>query len=354
MAIPLAAAVTSFVICFLIIPVIIKYSLEKNLVDIPGRRKIHKKVTPSMGGIAIFIGFFIGSLIWTDIENWKDIRMILISLFMVFFIGVRDDLVPLKPYMKLIGQLVAATILIFLFDLRLNSMYGLLGIYEIPMVMSYVITIFTIIVITNSFNLIDGLDGLAASIASISLLAFGSWFALAGDGVFAILSFGMLGALIAFLIYNWEPSKIFMGDTGALVVGMMLSITAIHFINYNYTLPVDHDFRFTASVAPAVCFIIVPLVDTMRIFILRLARKQSPFTPDKSHIHHSIMRIGFSHSKTTILLSLMQVLYIAMAIFLRGVNDNYLLLVVVLLSIALSVVLDQLILTRLNKDDTTV
>lgn len=354
MATPFAAAVTSFVICFLIIPVIIKYSLEKNLVDIPGRRKIHKKVTPSMGGIAIFIGFFIGSLIWTDISHWKDIRMILIALFMVFFIGVRDDLVPLKPYMKLIGQLVAATILILLFDLRLKSMYGLFGIYEIPVALSYVLTVFTIIVITNSFNLIDGLDGLAATLAIISLLAFGIWFILTGDEVFAVLCLGMVGALTAFLMFNWEPSKIFMGDTGALVVGMMLSITAIHFINYNYTLSADNSFRFTGSVSPAISLIIIPLVDTMRIFILRLARKQSPFTPDKSHIHHSIMRLGFSHSKTTLLLGSIQILYIVMAICMRSVNDNYLLLTVVLLSVALSVVLDQLILTRLNKDEQTV
>ncbi|MBX2944688.1 MAG: undecaprenyl/decaprenyl-phosphate alpha-N-acetylglucosaminyl 1-phosphate transferase [Cyclobacteriaceae bacterium] len=354
MAIPLAAAVTSFVICFLIIPVIIKYSLEKNLVDIPGRRKIHKKVTPSMGGIAIFIGFFIGSLIWTDISQWKEIRMILIALFMVFFVGVRDDLVPLKPYMKLIGQLVAATILILLFDLRIKSMYGLFGLYEIPTTLSYILTVFTIIVITNSFNLIDGLDGLAASLAIISLLAFGIWFILADDGVFAVLSFGMVGALIAFLIFNWEPSKIFMGDTGALVVGMMLAITAIHFINHNYNLPAEHAYRFSGSVAPAICFIIVPLVDTMRIFILRIARKQSPFTPDKSHIHHSIMRLGFSHRKTTILLSFIQSFYIVMAIFMHSVNDNYLLLTVMLLSVALSVALDQLILTRLNKDEQSV
>ena len=105
-----------------------------------------------------------------------------------------------------------------------------------------------------------------------------------------------------------------MGDTGALVVGMMLAITAIHFINYNYNLPVDHTARFTGSVAPAICMIIVPLVDTMRIFVLRLARKQSPFTPDKSHIHHSIMRLGFSHSKTALLLGAVQVLYISLVI----------------------------------------
>ncbi|MBX2965205.1 MAG: undecaprenyl/decaprenyl-phosphate alpha-N-acetylglucosaminyl 1-phosphate transferase [Cyclobacteriaceae bacterium] len=354
MLIPLASAVTSFVVCFLIIPVIIKYSLEKNLVDIPGRRKIHKKVTPSMGGIAIFIGFIVASLIWIDIEHWKDIRLILIALFMVFFIGVRDDLVPLKPVMKLMGQLVAATILVLLFDLRLNSLYGLLGIYEIPSVLSYFITVFTIIVITNSFNLIDGLDGLAGTVAGISLLAFGIWFALVGDVVFAVLAFCMVGALVAFLIFNWEPSRVFMGDTGALVVGMMLSIMAVYFINTNYNLPANHTWRFSASASTAVCVIIIPLVDTMRIFILRISRRQSPFTPDKSHIHHSIMRLGLTHSKTTMLLGFIQVMYIALAILLIHVNENYVMLSVIILSVVLSITLDRLMIVRLNKEEDNV
>ncbi len=176
MAIQLAAAITSFVIAFLIVPVIIKYSLRKNLVDIPGRRKIHKKVTPSMGGIAIFIGFFISSLIWIDIQGWGSIKFILVALFVIFFIGVRDDLVPLRPMIKLIGQIMSASLLIFLFDLRIRSFYGIFGVHELPLVVSYVITYFTIIVITNSFNLIDGLDGLAGTISIVALLAFGVWF----------------------------------------------------------------------------------------------------------------------------------------------------------------------------------
>src|SRR4051812_2033526 len=142
MAIQLAAAITSFVIAFLIVPVIIKYSLKKNLVDIPGRRKIHKKVTPSMGGIAIFCGFFISSLIWIEMQYWKDIKFILVALFVIFFIGVRDDLVPLKPLFKLGGQLLASLLLITLFDLRLKSFYGFFGIYDLPLVISYALTVF--------------------------------------------------------------------------------------------------------------------------------------------------------------------------------------------------------------------
>jgi UDP-N-acetylmuramyl pentapeptide phosphotransferase/UDP-N-acetylglucosamine-1-phosphate transferase len=351
MAIQLAAAVTSFVICFLIIPVIIKYSLEKNLVDIPGRRKIHKKITPSMGGIAIFIGFVVSALIWMEFSQWKEMRFILIALFIVFFIGVRDDLVPLRPFMKLLGQLMATAVLIALFDLRLKSFYGLLGIYDIPLIVSYAITIFTIIVITNSFNLIDGLDGLAGTIASMALLAFGVSFYLAGDIVFAVLSFSMVGAVIAFLFFNWDPSEIFMGDTGALVIGMMLAISAIHFIDLQYSLPVDHPYKFNAAISGAVCFIIIPLADTLRIFILRIIRKQSPFTPDKSHIHHNLMRLGFSHGHSTIILGLAQVVFVIIVVIARQLNDNFVLLGILVLCVVMSLVLDRTIQNKVPKEN---
>jgi UDP-N-acetylmuramyl pentapeptide phosphotransferase/UDP-N-acetylglucosamine-1-phosphate transferase len=349
MAILLAAAITAFVIAFLIVPVIIKYSLMKNLVDIPGRRKIHKKVTPSMGGIAIFFGFFIASLIWIDIPHWKEIKFILVSLFVIFFIGVRDDLVPLSPKLKLIGQIMTAMLLIFLFDLRLRSFYGLFGVHELPAIISYFLTILTIIVITNSFNLIDGLDGLAGTLAIVALLSFGIWFFLIGDEVFSIFSFAMLGAILAFLIFNWEPSEVFMGDTGALVIGMMLAILVIHFIDLNYNLPVGTPYKFTASVGTAACFIIIPLVDTGRIIILRLSQKKSPFKPDKSHIHHAIMRLGMTHSQTTLILATTQVVYIGVALIFYRTTDRYLLSAILGLSIFLSIMLDRLILKKTGR-----
>jgi UDP-N-acetylmuramyl pentapeptide phosphotransferase/UDP-N-acetylglucosamine-1-phosphate transferase len=348
MAIQIAAAITSFVISFLIVPVIIKYSLKRNLLDIPGRRKIHKKVTPSMGGIAIFCGFFISTLIWVDFSMWSEIKFILVALFVIFFIGVRDDLVPLRAILKLIGQILAASFLIFLSDLRLDSFYGIFGITDLPDVVSYIITIFTIIIITNSFNLIDGLDGLAGTIAIISLFCFGIWFYLIEDTTFAILSFTMIGAVLAFLIFNWEPSEVFMGDTGALVIGMLLAILAIHFMNVNYALPVESSYRFHSSVGTAACFIIIPLVDTSRIIILRLLKNKSPFKPDKSHIHHAIMRMGKTHSQTTLILAGTHIFYIAMAITLHNLSERFTLLAVFGLSIALSVTLDRLILKKLD------
>ncbi|MEX1241540.1 MAG: MraY family glycosyltransferase [Cyclobacteriaceae bacterium] len=348
MAIQLAAAITSFVISFLIVPVIIKYSLRRNLVDVPGRRKIHKKVTPSMGGIAIFCGFFLSSLIWIDFSRWSEIKFILVALFVIFFIGVRDDLLPLRAILKLIGQILAACLLIFLFDLRLHSLYGIFGITDLPDGVSYLFTLFTIIIITNSFNLIDGLDGLAASIALIALFCFGTWFYLIGDTTFAILSYTMLGAILAFLIFNWEPSEVFMGDTGALVIGMLLAILAIHFINVNYALPADNQYKFLSSIGTAAAIIIIPLVDTSRIIMLRLFKGKSPFKPDKSHVHHAIMRLGKTHSQTTLILASTHCFYIGMAIVLNDLSERYVLLGVIGLSIALSITIDRLILRRLD------
>ena len=352
MAVQLAAAITSFVISFLIVPVIIKYSLQKNLVDIPGRRKIHKKVTPSMGGIAIFIGFSISSLIWIDLQGWAHIKFILVALFVIFFIGVRDDLVPLRASAKLMGQIMSASLVIFLFDLRIKSFYGLFGINELSEVASIALTFFTIIVITNSFNLIDGLDGLAGTIAIIALLTFGIWFFLAEDYIFSVLSFSMLGAIFAFLIFNWEPSEVFMGDTGALVIGMTLAVLAIHFIDLNNKLFSGSEYKFTASIGTAACFIIIPLVDTLRIVILRLSKRQSPFKPDKSHIHHAIMRLGMSHAQTTIILGIIQIIFICLSVIFNGFSDFEVLIGVVIISVVLSITLDRLIMSRLIPKET--
>ncbi len=350
MALPIAALVTSFIVCFLIIPIIIQYSLKRNLGDIPGRRKIHKKVTPSMGGVAIFFGFMISCLIWMSYDQWMQVKFVFVALSIMFFTGLRDDVVPLKPRIKLLGQLVAAGVLV-LSEVRLHSFYGILHVGSIPDYVSYPLTIFTVIIITNSFNLIDGLDGLAGTLASISFTAFGVWFFLIGDFTFSILCFSVLGALIAFLRFNWEPSTIFMGDTGALTVGMLLGVMAIHLIHQNYYLPADNPYLFTGSVSTGVCFILVPLLDTLRIIILRLTKRQSPFKPDKSHVHHAILRLGLPHSKTTIVLGGIQILFIAVAISFHKMYDKYLIFGVVALATILSVTLDRLIIRKLKKGE---
>lgn len=343
MATLIAAAITAFVISFLMIPVIIRYSHEKNLMDIPGRRKIHKKLTPSLGGIAIFLGFGIASLIWIEPGMWSQIRYFLIAQAVIFFIGVRDDLVPLPPASKLLGQVIASVILIVFLDLRLRSFHGIFGIHELPLWFSYVFTLFTIIVITNSFNLIDGLDGLAGLLAVISLSSLGVWFFLTGDKAFAALAFAMSGSVIGFLYFNWEPSKIFMGDTGALVIGITLSIFVIRFIDTHVTMPAQHPFRFASAASAGIGVIIVPLADTLRVFIIRVFRGQSPFTADKNHIHHSLMRLGLSHGRAALLLGFIQLAFIVLSIVLRNYTNAIVLPALLLPAALLSILLDGLL-----------
>lgn len=347
MAILLAACVTAFLVSFIILPVIIKYSLAKNLLDVPGRRKIHKKVTPSMGGIGIFGGFLMAVFVWIDFDQWSNVHYLLASLFLVFLLGVRDDIVPFRALHKLFGQIVAVVILLFS-SVQINSLYGFFGIGEIHPVIAYPLTAFVIILVTNSFNLIDGLDGLAGSIALVALTSFGIWFFLAGDSVFALFCFSMAGGVLAFLVYNWEPSEIFMGDTGAMVIGMLLAVLAIHFVNVNDTLAPGTSIKFNAPIAGAASFIIIPLADTLRIIILRISRGQSPFAPDKSHIHHAIMRLGMTHAKTAIILATVNTLFIIGVFTFRDLRDEYVVAGVAAMASVLSFILDRLIIRKVT------
>jgi UDP-N-acetylmuramyl pentapeptide phosphotransferase/UDP-N-acetylglucosamine-1-phosphate transferase len=342
MAVNLAAFVTSFVIALMVLPVIIRYTLRNNLVDEPGGRKIHKKVTPSLGGIAIFIGFITSSLLWMDYASWGIVRFMLASIAIVFAIGVRDDLVPFRAMHKLYGQLAAIVILLFS-PVAVESFHGLFGINELPMWISYVLSCFAIVVITNAFNLIDGLDGLAASVGFVALMAFGWWFFWVDDMVYALFCFALMGGIAAFLVFNWQPAEIFMGDTGAMVIGMMLSILALHFINMNGTLPDGHPAKVAGPISTAGCMIIVPLADTARIFILRILKGQSPFRPDKSHIHHAIMRLGRTHWQTSLILASINLGFIACAYFFRNVQDEYMLIFVVTAVVILSMIIDRMI-----------
>jgi len=347
MAVILAACVTAFLISFTIIPVIIRYSLKKNLGDAPGKRKIHKTVKPSMGGVGIFLGFIIASLFWMDFSQWHEIRFVLGGLFLVFLIGIRDDLVPFRASHKLYGQILAVIIVMFS-SIKIVSFYGLFGIIEFPDFVAYLITGFTVIVITNSFNLIDGLDGLAASVGLVTIGAFGFWFYFVGDYTYSLFAFSLIGATLAFIVYNWEPSEIFMGDTGAMIIGMILSIMVIRFLNVNYALPFNNDFRFNATIATATAVTIVPLSDTLRIIIVRLSKGHSPFRPDKSHIHHALMRLGFSHSKTALILGFVNLLFILMTIILMNLGDIIVLPVVIVIATLLSILIDRLILRKLS------
>lgn len=286
----------SFLITFFAIPVIIQVAREKKMFDEPDERKVHKMVIPTLGGLGIFAGFILATLLNVPLNN-PEFQYFVASAIVIFFLGIKDDILVLSPAKKFIGQLVAAGIVIQLGGVQITSMHGFLGINELPPMVSVLFTMFTVVVITNSFNLIDGVDGLAGSLGLLTTIIFGSYFLYVGQLMYAVMAFALAGSLIGFLVYNFSPARIFMGDTGSLLIGLFNSILVIKFIN----IAGSPGSKLSFEAAPAIGFsiLIVPLFDTLRVFSLRISEKRSPFSPDRNHVHHFLLDLGFSHKMVT-------------------------------------------------------
>lgn len=250
----------------------------------------------------------------------------IVAIFAVpVVLGLCDDLIHLRPRYKLAGQALLATLIVFVLDIRVTSLYGLFGVESLNPGVSYFLTLAVTIILTNSFNLIDGIDGLAGTFALVALVFFGFWFYFAGHSNYTTVCFALSGAIIAFLLLNWEPSRIFMGETGSLFIGLALAVFSIEFMNTNYSLASDAPARFGATIGTLLCVLIVPVTDTVRIIILRLSRGVSPFTPDKRHIHHCMVRLGMRHRITVSILCAAHVLFISAAVLLRDLGEWYVL-----------------------------
>lgn len=313
-ALILAFAVAMFITWYSI-PRIIRVVNERHLTDKPGKHKIHKKETPTLGGIGIFGGFTIGFLLAVN-GYMPGVSYFTAAVLVLFFIGLKDDLVYLIPKKKLLGEIGAALIIVLFNDLHFTSLHGFLGITDIPVWASYIITIFLIVLIINAVNLIDGIDGLAASIGIIASVAFGLWFWLSNDYGYAIMASALLGALVVFLWFNIStgPDKIFMGDTGSIVIGFILVVFVIRFNEINATDKTFYNLHSAPSFSIAI--LIVPLYDTLRVIILRLHNHQNLFIADNRHIHHMMLRAGFTHRAATLYISLFNIFIIAVAFLL--------------------------------------
>jgi UDP-GlcNAc:undecaprenyl-phosphate/decaprenyl-phosphate GlcNAc-1-phosphate transferase len=315
----LLSGALAFLITFFAIPVIIQVAKDKKLFDEPDERKVHKMVIPTLGGLGIFAGFIIATLMGVR-GIAPELQFFAAAFIVIFFLGLKDDILVLSASKKFIGQLIAAGIIIKFGQLQITNMNGFLGIYQIPHIAGIVLTLFTIIVITNSFNLIDGVDGLAGSLGLLTTLVFGVYFYYAGEVLYSIMAFALAGSIIGFLIYNFAPAKIFMGDTGSLLLGLINSILVIKFINTAgnpaSTVPLN--------AAPAIGFAIlmIPLFDTLRVFALRIFDRRSPFSPDRNHVHHFLLDLGFNHRKVTLTCVAANIAFIALAFFLRNLGST--------------------------------
>lgn len=331
---------SAFSITLLCLPVLIKLLSQWKVFDSPGTHKIHKHYVPSMAGVCILMGAMFAQLIGLPLEAWINFKFFYIALAMMFITGLRDDILTLSPRQKLIGQILPIIIVVIFGDTTLRSFYG--AVFDglvFQDAVAWFVTIFTIVILTNAYNLIDGLDGLAGTVGLIALLCFGIWFYLAGEDTLSLIALSFVGALAAFLYFNWEPSKIFMGDTGALVLGMLLSYLTIKFININYALPAEDPIRFRSTLGTAVMVMIIPIFDTLRVIIIRLHKLQSPFKADKNHFHHQFLKLGLSHSRTVIIIGCIHLFFVAMAFVLKNKPDVVILLTALVICIMIDMVI---------------
>ena len=324
------ACITAFIVTFLAIPPIIRVSVIKNFFDEPGVRKSHASGIPTLGGLAIFAGVVFSYTLWSAGLDTVNTQYIIAAIIVMFFIGIKDDFVELTAHKKLYGQLFAAMILVFFADIRITSLCGVAGIYQIPYWMSVLLTIFTILTIINAYNLIDGIDGLAGGIGAIAAFTFGLWFYNYNQIALCILAFSLFSSLLAFLVYNFSPANIFMGDTGSLVIGLILSVLCISFVELSFdALP--YAFPFRSSPAMAIAILIIPLADTLRIFIIRLLNGRSPFQADRNHIHHQLLDCGLTHREAALTLYLVNIGFIITALMLRNISSLLLLYILLLM-----------------------
>ena len=342
----LGSFLVSLVVCFLVIPLIIGLLRRKNLMDTPDRRKIHRGFVPSMGGIGIITGLAVALLIWLTFAGIVEYKYLLAGTTLLFVTGIRDDLLPISPRVKLMVQILAAAIVVAS-GFMIDSAYGLFGLSELNITLRVFLSIGFIIFFTNSFNLIDGLDGLAGTITLIISAFFTGWFYLNEDYYLAIIGAGTAGSIIGFLYYNWQPARIFMGDTGALSLGFLFSVLGIIFMNQDAAL--DHGVhKINAPISMMIAVLFIPIFDTARIIVVRLVKRKSPFEPDNNHTHHVLMRLGLKHSQVALGLGGLNLAFIALVFVFKEQEDYVLLPIMILSGFAISVTIDQLIINKVR------
>ncbi|WP_296313615.1 MraY family glycosyltransferase [Winogradskyella sp. UBA3174] len=318
----IAAFVLGFIIAFQTFPTILYVAKQKHLMDEPDSRSLHSNKTPTLGGVGIFFSLIVVMTLVGAFLNTKVLLLIMGGLTILFFLGLKDDLTVLSAGKKFGGQLLASALLIIFTDTRIIGFSTILDIDVLPYWLSIIFTLFVYILIINAYNLIDGVDGLAGSFALAVSGTFVYLFVSANDLSLATIAIALSGALIAFLRLNFSnKNKIFMGDTGSMIVGFLLAFFTISFINMAQT-DLDSNY-YRASPALAFALLFYPLIDTLRIFFIRIViHKTSPFKADRNHIHHRFINVGFSHKATALIIVAINLVIIAIAFNLLQLHLN--------------------------------
>ncbi|PCJ94036.1 MAG: hypothetical protein COA50_12810 [Flavobacteriaceae bacterium] len=327
----------SLVLVLILLQLLRKVAIKINLVDKPNARKMHKKPIPIIGGVAIVIAA--GFALLLSPEFWNSINeyyVLVVGTIVLLVIGAIDDKMDVRASLKLIIQ-IALAYFIFNSGVRIESMYGIFGIYELPYAIQYILTLLVIVGVINAFNLMDGIDGLAAGLSIIGFSAYTYIAILTGELFLAVLFVAIIGAIIGFLKFNLSAThKVFMGDAGSLVLGYILVVSGIMLLQ---------SAQGSANVSCALGVVIgvlgLPVADSIRVYYKRIKSGNSPFKADKTHFHHLILMLGFEHKRASFIITFFVMCVIALsAIFGTMFNVTLAIISFLILYVSISKVLD--------------
>ncbi|MES2446430.1 MAG: MraY family glycosyltransferase [Bacteroidota bacterium] len=329
----------AFLLVITVIPSIIFTAIKYRLFDnADGYRKSHRIHISRLGGVAIFCSFTITTLLFAAMVDYKQANFLITSSIILFALGLKDDLYGLNPLTKFLLQIVVASILVVAGNFRLTSFYGVFYLWDVAPLWGGLFSILVIIFVNNAYNLIDGVDGLAGTLGAISTLCFGVFFAIADAYPYAFIAFAMFGAILGFLVFNYHPAKIFMGDTGSLIIGLVCGVLAIKFININ-KIGNTPDPNFYSAPGIAVAVIIVPVFDSLRIFFIRVMHKMPPFKGDRNHIHHRLQQLGFTTNQIVVALSFFSGVMITLSLFMQHWGNFAVISVIICICVVLNAII---------------
>lgn len=298
---------------------VFKMAILKNFVDKPNKRSSHTGCIPNIGGIVVFLAFLSSFLLFARFDDITEFQYVVLGAILIFLVGIYDDLLEISPRKKVKGEMLGILVLIVGGGFYINHLYGFLGFHEISPWLGIPLTFIGLLGLINAINLIDGIDGLCSGIALMDCIFFGLWFYACDYIEYALLCGVLTASIVPFFFINLfgKRSKMFMGDSGALMVGFLLGVMAIKFCETDvYTQGIC-----MVKAAPAVVFSVlaIPVLDTLRLFASRCMRGNSPFAPDKRHLHHKLLTIyGGVHKKATFTILLLNLLFILLGIWGRN------------------------------------
>ena len=290
--------IISIVVCALAHPSLVRIALLKDIVDRPNARKLNSRPIPVLGGIGVFLGLMFGVCLAVYYVEGMEIPLeVIVGMIITLFVGVSDDILDLSPRTRFLAQIFTICLMMFVGGgYIMNNFHGLWGIHELPWGVAVALTLVSCVGIINAINLIDGVDGLCSGYGMFASLLFATLFLRMGDVEFAVLALSMFGALVPFCIHNvfGHKSKMFLGDGGSLMVGFVCSLFVVRVVQ------MGDDVVTGSNIALTLAILAVPVFDTLRVMTARMLQRRSPFSPDKTHLHHMFIRLGFSHVITAL------------------------------------------------------